>query len=1012
MAWTRKKSAISLVILVLKLTISVNNGEVRVVDVGRVASKVICQGTTLKFKCENTSLAMVIYAATYGREEDGRTLCPFRQGLVDQSVILANETDDTSVCPEMNVTSQIMKLCDKKRRCIVTVNATYFGNHCKGIYKFLKVIYACVNKHELKIRTIPLYTTTPSYSTAPFTSPTPPVVKHKTPKVTPTRKRVTTLTKRKKTRTNSTVRKSRTRTTKAPMSTKHTTAPKRPVKTTSKISIVSTKEPVMMTNKSTKVTPTTLPIVTKPITSKKPDTVSKGISTVKPNITVLKSDASVPITIPVVSTNTTKTNDRDKKTKTPTTSAGVQITIQVNGTDTSPNGTESSIPTTVRPIILTTRKGPLSKAVSSAAPVVMQQARPEVVMGVAGSLYLWFLHMKENSSTYLTVFLLSALAAAIIMVAVVACFLTLQKKKDFLKLDIMHKPKRYIAPPKETKTTKQNGHVPGKGEKLADAEEAPDGIILPKGPEIVFTAHDVNNHVPKEFNIDRYSGMENGTAKKDDGTDIHVNPMFNSGNNNNKAPSSVTNPNPINLPGNGAISSLPSTPCRSRTLSEPKSGTPRRDRAYSTGNVSRSHERHHSQGMTNYPDERVRLPRHLSAGNVSPHNRQGLHSDHASQNQSPARTLPRQRAATGNGGYCHSPVRNPHNWPPSAQPAPVNGMSNSGIVNTTSQPQSPARSVSGGTLVNQYPSASGSLNNRQQKPGSESQQPSNVRSAQYNSLGHPTKQLGPGTAGRDGESNYQGKPPSLGSEDVRTTPSSQHSMSYQRPNPNSTMKSSNPSNTLSSDSNAGAPTPYSNHRNSPNLNRKWSKEKPTNDGAPNIITNPNYNNKPGDIWQKHNGVKSGQKDASAKSFSADQGNTSGSVLQCRNVSSERCSPQEQDANKGTMRPPSMGELLSPLDAMPDTYANNSSLLLSERHSYNITPGTSSFHPFTPPPPELPTDSSDDDLYSIVAKGTYSSAEPDPNLRHTGMARSDGRERKNKSKHVYVVIPSGDGSTAV
>ncbi|KAL9969683.1 hypothetical protein ACROYT_G021927 [Oculina patagonica] len=710
---------ISLVILVLKLTISVNNGEVRVVDVGRVASKVICQGTTLKFKCENTSLAMVIYAATYGREEDGRTLCPFRQGLVDQSVILANETDDTSVCPEMNVTSQIMKLCDKKRRCIVTVNATYFGNHCKGIYKFLKVIYAC----------------------------------------------------------------------------------------------------------------------------------------------------------------------------------GVQITIQVNGTDTSPNGTESSIPTTVRPIILTTRKGPLSKAVSSAAPVVMQQARPEVVMGVAGSLYLWFLHMKENSSTYLTVFLLSALAAAIIMVAVVACFLTLQKKKDFLKLDIMHKPKRYIAPPKETKTTKQNGHVPGKGEKLADAEEAPDGIILPKGPEIVFTAHDVNNHVPKEFNIDRYSGMENGTAKKDDGTDIHVNPMFNSGNNNNKAPSSVTNPNPINLPGNGAISSLPSTPCRSRTLSEPKSGTPRRDRAYSTGNVSRSHERHHSQGMTNYPDERVRLPRHLSAGNVSPHNRQGLHSDHASQNQSPARTLPRQRAATGNGGYCHSPVRNPHNWPPSAQPAPVNGMSNSGIVNTTSQPQSPARSVSGGTLVNQYPSASGSLNNRQQKPGSESQQPSNVRSAQYNSLGHPTKQLGPGTAGRDGESNYQGKPPSLGSEDVRTTPSSQHSMSYQRPNPNSTMKSSNPSNTLSSDSNAGAPTPYSNHRNSPNLNRKWSKEKPTNDGAPNIITNPNYNNKPGDIWQKHNGVKSGQKDASAKSFSADQGNTSGSVLQCRNVSSERCSPQEQDANK-------------------------------------------------------------------------------------------------------------------
>ena len=502
--------------------------------------------------------------------------------------------------------------------------------------------------------------------------------------------------------------------------------------------------------------------------------------------------------------------------------------------------------------------------------------------------------------------------------------------------------------------------------------------------------------------------MENGTVKKDDGTGIHVNPMFNSGSNN-KTSSSMSNPNPVNLHGNDVVSSLPSTPCRSRTVSEPKSGTPRRGRANSTGNVSRSHERHHSQGMPDYTDERIRLPRHLSAGNVSHHHRQGSHSDHTSQNQSPARTLPRQRSATGNAAYSQSPVRNPHNWPPGAQPASMNGMSNSGII--SSQPQS----APGGALVSQYPSASGALNNRQQIPGSESQQPSNFRSAQYNSLGHPTKQLGQGTTGRDGESNYQAKPLSTGSEEVHSTPSSQNSMSYQRANPNSPMKSSNPSNTLTSDSNAGGLTPYSNHRNTPNLNRKWSEEKPTNDVAPNIITNPNYNNnnnKPGDIWQKHNDLKSGQKDVSGKSLSADQGNIPGSILQRRNISSEKCSPQEQDANKGTMRPPSMGELLSPLDALPDTYVNNSSLCLSDRHSYNITPGTSSFHPCTPPPPELPTDSSDDDLYSIVAKGNYSSAVPDPNLRHTGVARSHGRERKNKSKHVYVVLPSGDGSTAV
>lgn len=482
--------------------------------------------------------------------------------------------------------------------------------------------------------------------------------------------------------------------------------------------------------------------------------------------------------------------------------------------------------------------------------------------------------------------------------------------------------------------------------------------------------------------------MENGTVKKVDGTGIHVNPLFN-GSNSNKPSGSITNSNPGNQRGSDAVSSLPSTPCRSRTLSEPRTGTPRRGRANSTGNVSRSHERHHSQGMPDYPDERVRLPRHLSAGNVSHHHRHGTQSDHALQSQSPARTLPRQRAATGNAAYNQSPARNPLNWPPHGQAIPANGTSNPGIISNSS----PARSVPDGTLVNQYPTTIGNLNNRQQSPGGVTQQPSPSRGAQYNSLGHTVKQ--PWTTG-----------------EAPSTPS-QNSGSYQRANPNSPVKFSNPSNVaLASDGNAGTPTPYSAHRNTPKLNRKWSEEKPTNNAAPNITTNLNYNNKPSDIWQKH--IESGQKDGSGKSLSRDQGSIPGGTLQRRNVSSEKCSPQEQDAKKGTLRPPSTGELLSPLDALPETYADNPSLRISDRHSYNITPETSSFHPFSPPPPDLPTDSSDDDLYSIVAKGTYSSAAPDPNLRKTGVARSmsDGRERKSKNKHVYVVIPSGDGSTAV
>ena len=117
--------------------------EVSVINLERAKTKVVCQGRTEKLKCENSSQAMVIYSATYGRTEPGGTLCPFIKENVDQSTIDANDTDDLSKCHEKNVTLEIMKLCDKKRRCIMRTNQTFFGSYCKGIYKILKVIYAC-----------------------------------------------------------------------------------------------------------------------------------------------------------------------------------------------------------------------------------------------------------------------------------------------------------------------------------------------------------------------------------------------------------------------------------------------------------------------------------------------------------------------------------------------------------------------------------------------------------------------------------------------------------------------------------------------------------------------------------------------------------------------------------------------------------------------------------------------------------------------------------------------------
>lgn len=485
--------------------------------------------------------------------------------------------------------------------------------------------------------------------------------------------------------------------------------------------------------------------------------------------------------------------------------------------------------------------------------------------------------------------------------------------------------------------------------------------------------------------------MENGTAHKADATSIHVNPMFNSGNNN-KLPTATTNQPQVILPVNDAVASLPSTPARGRTQSEPRTGTPRRTRANSTGNVSRSHERHQNHGIINYSEEKVRLPRHLSAGNVSHQHRQAAHSDHASQNQSPAKTLPRQRSATANDPYYNSPVRNPLylQQERSAPLTTANGAS--GVINNVPKQQSPARFVPNGAVVNQYSASSGTLDYNQPSQGGVSQQLSPSKSPQHGPFG----QAASVAAGRGEGSTYQGNTLSVSSGQVQSSPSTQNSLLYHHENPTSPIKLSNSSNApLAKETSLGTLTPYSSHRDSPN-----------------ITTNPNYNTKSGDICQTPNEAKLGQKEPSARSLGSDHSFVSGGILHHRSNSSEASTAKLQNASKGTLRAPSTGELLSPLDALPDAYLNNPGLRYSGRHLGNSSLGTSSLQSFPPPPSEQPIDSSDDDLYSIVAKGTYSSAVPDPHLRHTGVAASDRREGKNKNKHVYVVVPLGDGSTAV
>lgn len=231
-----------------------------------------------------------------------------------------------------------------------------------------------------------IFNTNPtSYSTNSPTHAT--YIKPKTP-------RGTTLTNRKRTRTgNATNRKRKATTTKAPEVTKprHTTAPLTPKGSSSS---------------SSNEKPTTVPTNYRRRTTK---TVS---NTVKPGPTVFSSGLSKPVTIAVMLTNVpVVATKRNKNIKTSTTSTGLRITIQVNGTNYTLNPT--IVPSTTKKFVLQTNdkeqptngtEKPITgdqlhpRRVSSATAAVMeQQSQSVAAMGVAGSLYLWFLHMKGTS---------------------------------------------------------------------------------------------------------------------------------------------------------------------------------------------------------------------------------------------------------------------------------------------------------------------------------------------------------------------------------------------------------------------------------------------------------------------------------------------------------------------------------------------------------------------------------------------------------------------------------------
>jgi len=105
--------------------------------VGKVKYKVICQGKSGNLSCTNDSMVMVIFKATYGRKQSGDVVCPYNLQYSSK------DTKDTNVECDSDVTDKVKALCHKQTLCDVPANNRYLKNPCKGVYKYVNIIYGC-----------------------------------------------------------------------------------------------------------------------------------------------------------------------------------------------------------------------------------------------------------------------------------------------------------------------------------------------------------------------------------------------------------------------------------------------------------------------------------------------------------------------------------------------------------------------------------------------------------------------------------------------------------------------------------------------------------------------------------------------------------------------------------------------------------------------------------------------------------------------------------------------------
>ncbi|EDO41976.1 predicted protein [Nematostella vectensis] len=136
---------ISLVLAVIAgLALLAETQGILVPKIGDIQTQVTCQGKRARIRCNNDSLVIVIYTASYGRQEKGQIICPYDEDLKTVEGVNGDTRDDYwGSCKMVDVTKQLSEACHKKKKCGINVGQEKLGQPCKGIYKYLKVIYAC-----------------------------------------------------------------------------------------------------------------------------------------------------------------------------------------------------------------------------------------------------------------------------------------------------------------------------------------------------------------------------------------------------------------------------------------------------------------------------------------------------------------------------------------------------------------------------------------------------------------------------------------------------------------------------------------------------------------------------------------------------------------------------------------------------------------------------------------------------------------------------------------------------